>query len=91
MSTVGQKERKTQQRVVKLFRETLGKVRKYWKATWSPEPCVVTRKVFSVRRYGSRKAKMLAIRARRAGLRSMQPAATGSETRHLDRAFKGEL
>jgi hypothetical protein len=49
-----------------------GKVRKYWKATWSPKPYVVARKVFSVERYGSRKAKRLAIRARRAGLRSMQ-------------------
>jgi hypothetical protein len=49
-----------------------GKVRKYWMATWSPEPYVVRRKAFSIRKYGSRKAKRLAIRARRAGLRSMQ-------------------
>ncbi len=48
-----------------------GKVRKYWKATWSPEPYVIARKVFSVQKYGSRKAKRLAIRARRAGLRSL--------------------
>lgn len=48
-----------------------GKVRKYWKATWSPEPYVVARKVFSVQKYGSRKARRLAIRARRAGLRSL--------------------
>ena len=46
--------------------------RTYWKATWSPEPYVVARKVFSVRKYGARKAKLLAIRARRAGVRSMQ-------------------
>lgn len=44
----------------------------YWKATWSPKPYTVATKVFSIKRYGSRKAKELAIRARRAGLRSMQ-------------------
>ena len=49
-----------------------GRVRKYWKATWSPEPYVVARKMFSIRRYGARKARRLAIRARRAGLRSMK-------------------
>jgi hypothetical protein len=49
-----------------------GRVRTYWKATWSPKPYVVARKAFSVLEYGSRKAKRLAIRARRAGLRSMQ-------------------
>ena len=51
------------------------KPRMYWKATWSPKPYVVARKEFSVQRYGSRKAKRLAIRARRAGVRNMQPAA----------------
>ena len=49
-----------------------GRVRKYWLATWSPEPYVVRRKAFSVRKYGARKARRLAIRARRAGVRSMQ-------------------
>jgi len=58
-----------------------GKVRKYWRATWSPEPYVVARESFSVRKYGFRRARRLAIRARRAGLRSMQPAASGSESR----------
>ena len=43
----------------------------YWKATWSPEPYVVRRKSFSVKKHGARKAKLLAIRARRAGVRSM--------------------
>ena len=46
----------------------------YWKATWSPEPYVVRRKVFSVKKFGARKAKRLAIRARQAGLRSLGPA-----------------
>ncbi len=43
----------------------------YWKATWSPRWHVVRRKMFSVQKYGARKAKALAIRARNAGLRSM--------------------
>ena len=51
-----------------------GEVRKYWVATWSPKPYVVRRKAFSFWNFGSRKAKQLAIRARRAGLRSMQSA-----------------
>ncbi len=48
-------------------------IRTYWMATWSPEPYVVRRRSFSVRKYGARKAKWLAIRARRAGLRNMRP------------------
>ena len=47
--------------------------RSYWKATWSPKPYVVRHKWFSVRKFGAKKAKQLAIRARRAGLRSMRP------------------
>jgi len=43
-----------------------------WKATWSPEPYVVCRKQFSVRQHGAKRAKLLAIRARKAGLRSMK-------------------
>lgn len=45
--------------------------RKYWQATWSPKPGLARRKQFSIRRFGEEKAKQLAIRARRAGLRSM--------------------
>jgi hypothetical protein len=45
---------------------------RYWAATWSPEPYVVRKKQFSVRKYGARKAKQMAIRARRAGVRSMK-------------------
>lgn len=44
----------------------------YWKATWSPEPHVVRRKIFSVNKYGARQAKKLAIKARRAGVRNMK-------------------
>ena len=46
----------------------------YWKAIWSPEPYVTRKKQFSQKKFGARKAKLLAIRARRAGVRSMQPA-----------------
>lgn len=46
--------------------------RKYWKATWSPRPYVVARKQFSIRRHGEARARQLAIRARQAGLRSME-------------------
>ena len=45
----------------------------YWKATWSPEPYVVRRKWFSARKFGNAEARRLAIRARRAGVESMQP------------------
>jgi hypothetical protein len=46
--------------------------RKYWKAAWSPEPYVVARKQFSIRKHGEAKARQLAIQARRAGLRSIK-------------------
>ena len=43
--------------------------RKYWKATWSPEPYMVARKQFTIRKHGEAKAKQLAIQARQAGLK----------------------
>ena len=43
----------------------------YWKATWSPKPYVVRRKTYSVRKYGAKRAKALALRARQQGVRSM--------------------
>ncbi|MEI8290978.1 MAG: AP2/ERF family transcription factor [Verrucomicrobiota bacterium] len=46
--------------------------RKYWRATWSPELGVVRKRQFSIRKHGEEKAKQLAIRARRAGVRSMK-------------------
>jgi len=46
--------------------------RKYWVAKWSPELGIVRKKQFSIRIYGEEKAKQLAIRARRAGVRSMK-------------------
>ena len=60
--------------VQKVVMRRNGEVRKYWLATWSPEPYVVRRKTFSFWEFGSRKAKRLAIRARRAGVRSMLSA-----------------
>ena len=46
--------------------------RKYWLATWSPQYGVVRRKQFSIRKFGEERARQLAIRARRAGVRSMK-------------------
>jgi len=47
-------------------------VRSYWKATWSPEPGKIAKKQYSIRKHGDKKARQLAIRARRAGVRSMK-------------------
>jgi hypothetical protein len=46
--------------------------RVYWQANWSPRPHVVRRKMFSVRKFGERKAKTLAILARRIGVQTMR-------------------
>jgi hypothetical protein len=43
----------------------------YWMAHWKPRPSVTRRKLFSVEKYGAKKAKALAVRARKAGLRSL--------------------
>lgn len=45
--------------------------RKFWRASWSPKLGVVRKKQFSIRKFGEEKARLLAIRARRAGVRSM--------------------
>ena len=50
-----------------------GRTYLFWCATWSPEPYVARRKMFSIRKYGAREARRLAIRARRAGVRGMKP------------------
>ena len=44
----------------------------FWMASWSPRPHVVRRRIFSVKKHGSEKAKLLAVRARRAGVRNME-------------------
>ncbi|MGA9452931.1 MAG: hypothetical protein WBW41_16495 [Verrucomicrobiia bacterium] len=46
--------------------------RVYWQANWSPRPHLVRRRVFSVRKFGERKAKALAIVARRIGVQTMR-------------------
>jgi hypothetical protein len=58
--------------------------RKFWQATWSPERGVVRKWNFSIRKYGEEKANQLALRTRRAGMRSMaawQSAAVGKKKR----------
>lgn len=45
---------------------------KVWMAIWSPEAGVVRKAQFSIGAYGEQRAKQLAIRARRAGVRSMK-------------------
>jgi hypothetical protein len=44
---------------------------KFWEATWSPEPNVVKKKLFSITKYGNTEARKLALAARKKGLRSM--------------------
>ena len=46
--------------------------RVYWQANWSPRPYVIERRVFSVRKFGERKAKALAILTRRIGVQTMR-------------------
>lgn len=63
--------RKGRSRIQGVRRVIVGR-RKYWQATWSPKVGVVRKKQFSIRKYGAVKAVVLAIRARRAGLRNMK-------------------
>jgi hypothetical protein len=60
--------------VQKIVDRRFKRPRIYWKASWSPEPYVVRRRQFSARKFGDREARRLAIRARRADVRSMKPA-----------------
>lgn len=46
--------------------------RKFWRACWSPELGVTQKRQFSIRKHGEAKAKRLALRARRAGVRNMK-------------------
>ena len=43
-----------------------------WQANWSPRPHVVRRRSFAVRKFGERKAKTLAMLARRIGVQTMR-------------------
>ena len=46
--------------------------RVYWQANWSPQPYLSRRRVFSVRKFGEKKARALAIMARRIGVQTMR-------------------
>jgi len=43
-----------------------------WQANWSPQPYLVRHRTFSVRKFGERKARALALLARRKGVQSMR-------------------
>ncbi len=58
--------------VQKVMRNYNGRILKAWVATWSPEAGVVRRMMFSIRKYGARDAKQLAIMARRQGVQEMK-------------------
>ena len=57
-----------------VIRGQSGRRLKYWQAAWSPEFGLVRKRQFSIRKFGENEARRLAIRARRAGVRSMKPA-----------------
>ena len=46
--------------------------RVYWQANWSPRPYAIKRRSFSARKFGERKAKTLAVLARRRGVKAMR-------------------
>lgn len=58
--------------VRKVLRPGKGKACDYWMASWSPEPHVVRRMSFSIRKYGDKEAQYLAILARRQGVSEMK-------------------
>ena len=70
--TVGRRGRSGIHGVCRTINRKTKPWRKYWLAAWSPEPGVVKRKEFSIRKFGEARARQLAIRARRAGVRSMK-------------------
>jgi hypothetical protein len=48
------------------------KAYEFWEATWSPQPNVVKKKLFSIRKYGNADAKKRALEARVLGLDAME-------------------
>ncbi|MDR0532714.1 MAG: hypothetical protein LBH01_02045 [Verrucomicrobiales bacterium] len=58
--------------VCKITKTLLGRNYLFWMASWSPRPGVVAKKAFSIRKYGNDRARALAIKARRQGLRQME-------------------
>jgi hypothetical protein len=57
--------------ISKVTKDVKGRVYEFWQATWSPEPGVVAKKAFSIKKYGSEKAKAKAIKARKQGWNQM--------------------
>lgn len=55
-----------------IIRRESGRRLGFWQAHWSPLPGVYRKKQFSIRKFGEREARKLAIRARRTGLRKMK-------------------
>lgn len=55
-----------------IIRGESGRQLKFWMAKWSPAVGVLKKRQFSIKKHGEEKAKKLAIRARRAGVRSIK-------------------
>jgi hypothetical protein len=52
----------------------MGKKYLFWEASWSPRPNEVKKKVFSIDKYGEKRAKQMALQTRRKGLATMTRA-----------------
>lgn len=57
--------------VTRLTKKVKGKDYEFWQATWSPRTGVIEKKVFSITKYGEDKAKRLAVKARKEGIKNM--------------------
>jgi hypothetical protein len=58
--------------VRRLIRKVKGREYAFWLATWSPQPGVIAKRIFSVRKYGETGAQAKARAARAAGLASLE-------------------
>lgn len=58
--------------VRKVTKTVKGHTYEFWEASWSPSPNVVRKKLFSVNKYGDDKARKLARKVRREGLKEME-------------------
>jgi len=57
--------------VTRLTKKVKGKNYDFWQATWSPSTGVIEKKVYSITKYGEDKAKKLAVKARKEGIKNM--------------------
>ncbi|MEM6885359.1 MAG: AP2 domain-containing protein [Verrucomicrobiota bacterium] len=57
--------------VTRLTKKVKGKDYDFWQATWSPRTGVIEKKVYSITKYGEDKAKKLAVKARKEGIKNM--------------------